>query len=86
MIGNGAWRTTSAKASVSAAEGNDTRTSSLPAAASARTCPSVARASPAGTLVMDCTTTGAPPPMATPPTWICLLSLMDKRILHRPSG
>ena len=75
-IGTGAWRTTSVKASTSAAAGSVTRTSSLPAAASAPTCSRVAAASPVGVLVMDCTTTGAPPPTATAPTRICRTLLM----------
>jgi 3-oxoacyl-[acyl-carrier-protein] synthase-3 len=45
-----------------------TRTSSLPARASAATCRTVAATSAVSVLVMDCTTMGCPDPMGTPPT------------------
>src|SRR5262249_45834124 len=44
------------------------RTSSEPACASSSTCFAVACASAVSVFVIDCTTTGAPPPMATSPT------------------
>src|SRR5579863_2402030 len=44
------------------------RTSSEPARASAATCFAVASASAVSVLVIDCTTTGAPPPTVTLPT------------------
>src|SRR5882724_10046601 len=44
------------------------RTISEPARASAATCRAVPSMSAVSVLVMDCTTTGAPPPTATPPT------------------
>ncbi len=44
------------------------RTSSEPARQSSATWRAVASASAVSVLVMDCTTTGAPPPMATAPT------------------
>jgi hypothetical protein len=44
-----------------------TRTSSEPAIASARTCSAVASTSAVSVLVMDCTTTGWPPPTVTRP-------------------
>jgi hypothetical protein len=47
------------------------RTSSEPARASASTCRAVPAASSVSVLVIDCTTTGAPPPMRTPPTATC---------------
>src|SRR5690349_24153169 len=45
------------------------RTISEPACASAATCFTVACASAVSVLVIDCTTTGAPPPIATAPTF-----------------
>ena len=44
------------------------RTSSEPARASSATCRAVAAASAVSVLVIDCTTIGASPPMATSPT------------------
>src|SRR5665647_2042555 len=70
MIGAGASRTRCANAGASSAVGRLTRTSSQPAATSARTCASVAAASPVLVHVMDCTATGAPPPTGTEPTMI----------------
>src|SRR5665647_2837373 len=66
----GASRTRRANAGASAAVGRLTRTSSQPAATSARTCASVAAASPVRVHVIDCTATGAPPPTGTAPTMI----------------
>ena len=68
MIGTPASRTTRANAGASSAVGRLTRTISQPAAASARTCASVASASPVRVHVIDCTATGAPPPTGTAPT------------------
>src|SRR5918999_4222512 len=45
-----------------------TRTSSLPARASAATCRTVASTSAVSVLVIDCTTIGCPEPTGTPPT------------------
>ena len=67
-IGTGEEAHTSRKPSSAAAVGTETRTRSQPACASARTCSRVAAASAVGVQVMDCTATGAPPPMRTPPT------------------
>ena len=44
------------------------RTISEPARASAATCATVPATSAVSVLVIDCTTTGAPPPTCTPPT------------------
>jgi len=44
------------------------RTSSEPARHSSATCFTDAATSAVSVLVIDCTTTGAPPPTATPPT------------------
>ena len=64
----GASRTRRANAGASSAVGRLTRTISQPAATSARTCASVASASPVRVHVIDCTATGAPPPTCTAPT------------------
>jgi hypothetical protein len=45
-----------------------TRTICEPARASCATCAAVAAASAVSVFVMDCTTTGCPEPMGTPPT------------------
>ena len=52
----------------------ETRTMSAPAIASARIWESVASTSAVSVLVIDCTETGAPPPMATWPAFTCLVS------------
>src|SRR5690606_23083112 len=46
-----------------------TRTISEPARHSSATCLAVAATSAVSVLVIDCTTTGAPPPTRTLPTW-----------------
>ena len=56
------------KPSSAASVGTLTRTISQPACANAHTCASVAWASAVSVQVMDWTTTGAPPPICTPPT------------------
>jgi len=70
MIGTGASATTRPKAATAEASGRLTRTSSQPASTRARTCASVASASPVSVQVIDCTRTGASPPIVTPPTSI----------------
>src|SRR5437763_28407 len=55
-----------------------TRTSSLPAACSARTCAAVAAASAVSVLVMDWTTIGCALPTKTPPT---LTVMVGRRML-----
>src|SRR2546423_3746287 len=55
-----------------------TRTSSLPAACSARTCAAVAAASAVSVLVMDWTTIGCALPTKTPPT---LTVMVGRRVL-----
>src|SRR4051812_42873892 len=57
-------------ASTSLSRGTAQRMRSPPASATARICLSVASTSAVSVLVMDWTTTGAPPPMGTPPTFI----------------
>ena len=58
-------------ASASSVFGTATRTTSQPADASAAIWAVVASTSCVFVSVIDCTTTGAPPPIATPPTEIC---------------
>src|SRR6202158_483520 len=60
------------------------RTSSEPARASAATCVTVAATSAVSVLVIDCTTIGAPPPTATPPTFalrVACLGMMEFSML-----
>ena len=45
-----------------------TRTSSDPASANSMHCCAVAAASAVSVIVIDCTATGAPPPIVSPPT------------------
>ena len=59
------------------------RTSSEPARHSSNTWRAVASASAVSVLVMDCTTTGAPPPIATLSTITCLETL--RSIRHQSS-
>ena len=51
----------------------------LPARASAATCSAVASTSAVSVLVIDCTTIGAPPPSAMPPT-------ITRRVARRGAG
>ncbi len=71
ITGSGERRTIFASASASSVLGTAQRTISQPADASAAICAVVASTSWVFVSVIDCTTTGAPPPMATPPTRIC---------------
>ena len=68
-------------ASAACASGTAQRTISHPASASALICASVAFASRVSVLVMDCTTIGAPPPIGTSRTMICLVCFT---FLHLP--
>src|SRR6187551_716086 len=70
MIGTGLRYTSFLSASASSDFGTATRTISQPAEARSAICPIVASTSYVFVSVIDCTTTGAPPPIATPPTWI----------------
>ena len=65
MTGIGDSRTMSGRAAASSFFGTATRTTSQPADASAAICPVVASTSCVFVSVIDCTTTGAPPPIAT---------------------
>src|SRR5438045_3850416 len=71
ITGIGEKRTIFGSASASSAFGTATRAISHPAEASAAICAVVASTSCVFVSVIDCTTTGAPPPIATFPTWIC---------------
>ena len=68
MTGIGEKRTIRGSASASSIFGTATRTISQPALASAAICAVVAGTSCVFVSVIDCTTTGAPPPISTPPT------------------
>src|SRR3954451_1746652 len=57
-------------ASTSLSRGTAQRIRSPPASATARICRRVASTSAVSVFVIDCTTTGAPPPIGTPPTVI----------------
>jgi hypothetical protein len=70
MTGIGESRTMSGSAFASSRLGTATRTISQPADASAAICAVVASTSCVFVSVIDCTTTGAPPPIGTPPTSI----------------
>src|SRR3982751_1046941 len=69
-----------------------TRTSSDPAAASSMHCSAVARASAVSVIVIDCTTTGAPPPTWTCPTftptvlWSFTDGMEDPMITYGPTA
>ncbi len=56
------------------------RTSSEPASASALTWATVAATSAVSVLVIDCTTTGAPPPIGTPATSTCRVRRRSMRV------
>src|SRR5205809_7409984 len=71
MTGIGARRTIFGSAAASPFFGTATRTISQPADASAAICAVVASTSCVLVSVIDWTTTGAPPPIVTPPTLIC---------------
>src|SRR5713101_7366201 len=68
MTGTSTWATISGTAAAAASLFTVTRTSSLPAACSARTCVAVAAGSAVSVLVIDWTTIGWGPPTFTPPT------------------
>ena len=66
-------------ATASSVFGTAQRTISQPAEASAAICAVVASTSRVGVSVIDCTTTGAPPPIATPPTLIWTLEAIGPK-------
>src|SRR6185295_13547387 len=71
ITGIGDSLTSFGSASASSVFGTAQRTTSQPADASAAIWAVVASTSCVFVRVIDCTTTGAPPPMVTPPTEIC---------------
>ncbi len=83
MIGTGEKRTILDNASASSVFGTATRTISQPALASAATWAVVASTSYVFVVVIDWTTTGAPPPTLTPPTEICRLLAIPRISLAR---
>ena len=70
ITGIGESRTIFGSASASSVFGTATRTISQPADASAAICAVVASTSCVFVSVIDCTMTGFPPPIGTPPTVI----------------
>ncbi len=76
MMGIGDSRTMVRSASTSFSRGTATRTMSAPASATVRIWAMVAGRFAVSVLVIVCTATGAPPPMGTPPTWICRAEAM----------
>src|SRR5690348_10339019 len=70
ITGTGESLTSFGSASASSLFGTATRTTSQPADASEAICAVVASTSCVFVSVIDWTTTGAPPPIWTPPTWI----------------
>ena len=69
MIGIGDCATIVLSASTSCSRGTATRTMSAPAAATSWICFIVAARFAVSVFVIVCTATGAPPPIATGPTW-----------------
>ena len=69
MIGIGDSTTIVFSASMSLSRGTATRTMSAPASATLRICSIVAERFAVSVLVIVWTTTGAPPPIWTPPTF-----------------
>ncbi len=68
MIGRPAAATMAGSASASGMPGTATRTMSAPASRRRPICSSVASTSCVLVVVIDCTLTGAPPPIGMPPT------------------
>ncbi len=86
ITGIGERRTILGSASASSDFGTATRTISQPAEASAAICAVVASTSWVFVSVIDWTTTGAPPPIRTPPTEICLVLATSRRSLSAPGS
>src|SRR5206468_11638104 len=79
ITGIGERRTSLGRASASSVFGTATRTISQPAEASAAIWAVVASTSCVLVRVIDCTTTGAPPPIGMPPTLIwCRLAIANQ--------
>ena len=83
ITGSGERRTIDFSASASSIFGTAQRTTSQPADASAAICAVVAATSRVGVSVIDCTTTGAPPPIRTPPTVILRSLAIGERLAAR---
>ena len=73
ITGIGDSTTIRSSARTSSSRGTAQRTRSPPASAMAWICFMVASKSAVSVFVIDWTATGAPPPIFTPPTSICLL-------------
>src|SRR4051812_9895141 len=71
-------------ASTSSSRGTATRTMSAPASATRRIWSIVACRFAVSVLVIVWTATGAPPPMGTPPTWICRFEAMALSVRSHP--
>ena len=76
ITGIGESRTIVLSASTSCSRGTATRTMSAPASATRRIWSIVGPRFAVSVLVIVWTATGAPPPMGTPPTWICRAEAM----------
>ncbi len=68
--GTGEPTTMAGSAEAASPSGTASRTTPAPSAARARICASVASTSVVWVVVIDCTTTGAPSPTGTGPTWM----------------
>src|SRR5205085_8315933 len=75
------WRLISPSFSAASRTGTAQRTMSQPAASSDQISSSVACTSRVSVLVIDCTVSGASPPILTLPTWICRLF---RRVIMSP--
>src|SRR3954463_15567019 len=84
MIGIGDSTTIVLSASMSSSRGTATRTTSAPASATVRIWSIVACKLAVSVFVIVCTTTGAPPPMGTPPTLIWRLEAMPSVYAEGP--
>ena len=82
IIGIGDSTTIRSSARTSSSRGTAQRTRSPPASAIAWICFMVASKSAVSVFVIDWTATGAPPPIFTPPTSICLL---EATVAPKPS-
>ena len=86
MIGIGDCTTIVLSASMSSSRGTATRTMSAPASATLWICSIVAARLAVSVFVIVCTTTGAPPPIGTPPTMICRVEAMSSHSTVAPGA
>ena len=84
ITGIGDSRTIVRRASTSFSRGTATRTMSAPASATRRIWSIVAVRLAVSVFVIVWTTTGAPPPIGTPPTWICRLEAITGLYAQQP--